>query len=136
MDITEMKKLAKDVATRNKIFGWKIYFGKDDSVGATCWHDIRAIELTETFILDNAKDVCMNLILHEIAHALVGWRNHHNDVWKAKCVEIGARPFEFMNDDGFPDTIMPRHSNDFTDFFKIPELPDDQSQIVSIRREE
>ncbi len=131
MDITEAKKLAKDVATENEIFGWKIYFGNDDSVGATCWHDIHAIELTESFILDNAKDVCKNLILHEIAHALTGWEAHHNEAWKAKCVEIGARPHEFMNDDGFPNTVFPRHSDDFI-YHNIPEFPDDQSEIINI----
>ncbi len=131
MNITEAKKLAKDTATENRLFGWRVFFSKDDTVGATCWHNIHAIELNETFILDNAKDVCTNLILHEIAHAIVGWEHHHNDVWKAKCVEIGARPFEFMENDGF-NTILPRHSNDSVDYFKLPEIPDDQTEVVTI----
>ncbi len=29
-------------------------------------------------------------ILHEIAHALVGKAHHHDDVWRAKALEIGC----------------------------------------------
>jgi len=30
------------------------------------------------------------IILHEIAHALVGIKHHHDKVWKQKCIEIGG----------------------------------------------
>jgi hypothetical protein len=31
-----------------------------------------------------------NTLLHEIAHALVGWEAAHGDVWKSKALEIGC----------------------------------------------
>lgn len=40
----------------------------------------------------NTREEVNDLILHEIAHALVGGDHGHDEVWKAKCVEIGARP--------------------------------------------
>ncbi len=134
MDIAEAKKMAKEVATENELFGWRIFFGKDETVGGTCYHDFRTIELTETFILDNSKDVCTNLILHEIAHALVGGKNGHGDIWKAKCVEIGAYPNEFMEGDmaEFSNFVLPRRSSDCTAFFKLPEISDEHSDIINI----
>jgi len=41
-------------------------------------------------------------VLHEIAHALVGMEHGHDAVWKAKCVEIGARPERLAGEDASP----------------------------------
>ncbi len=131
MDIAEAKKLAKDTATENKIFGWKIFFSKNDSMGGMCWHDERTLEFGENFILDNSKDVCKDVFLHEIAHVFTGWEGHHDDIWKAKCVEIGACPNEYMNDslDTFPDMVFPRHSDDIHDLFESPIFSNDLKYI-------
>jgi hypothetical protein len=50
------------------------------------------IELSRHFlpILDPAT--LRDTLLHEVAHALVGPEHGHDDVWKRKCLEIGARP--------------------------------------------
>ena len=37
-------------------------------------------------------------LLHEIAHALVGIHNHHNSIWRSKCIEIGALPDRVCTD--------------------------------------
>lgn len=34
----------------------------------------------------------LDTILHEVAHALVGPGHGHDEVWKATCLEVGARP--------------------------------------------
>lgn len=39
-----------------------------------------------------------DLILHEIAHLLVGPKHGHDEVWKSKCVEIGAVPETCIRD--------------------------------------
>ncbi len=133
MNITEAKKLAKEVAIKNKIFGWKIFFSKNDSMGGMCWHDEHVIEFGENFILDNDRDVCRNVFLHEIAHVFTGWDHQHDDTWKAKCVEIGAVPKEWMNDalDVFPQMKFPRHTNDMFDMFS-PCMVTDQTDFIYI----
>ena len=37
----------------------------------------------------NLKEI-KNTILHEIAHALVGPKHGHNEIWKQKALEIGC----------------------------------------------
>ena len=41
---------------------------------------------------EHDPDEVRDTILHEIAHALVGPGHGHDAVWKAKCVEVGAKP--------------------------------------------
>lgn len=40
---------------------------------------------------DNGEDI-KDTVLHEIAHAIVGGKHHHNNVWKACCNKIGCKP--------------------------------------------
>jgi predicted SprT family Zn-dependent metalloprotease len=50
------------------------------------------IELSAHFVERNSDEEIRDTILHEIAHALVGPSHGHDAVWRAKCLEIGARP--------------------------------------------
>ncbi len=96
MNITEAKKLAKDTATENRLFGWKIFFSDTDKTCGVHWPSHKALEFSKPYFDLNTTDNCKDTILHEIAHALVGiehGRNHgHDEIWKAKCVELGAIP--------------------------------------------
>ena len=53
------------------------------------------MRLSKVFIAANEESEVKDLILHEIAHALVGCQHGHDHVWKAKCREIGARPEQY-----------------------------------------
>lgn len=53
--------------------------------------------LSSAFIEANDEHEVRDVILHEIAHALVGVDHQHNHVWKAKCREIGARPEQYAS---------------------------------------
>ena len=44
----------------------------------------------------NEEDI-KNTILHEIAHAIAGGHNHHNEIWKRCACKLGARPERFSN---------------------------------------
>lgn len=56
-----------------------------------CKHGLKRIEFSKHFLNSPWEEVT-DTILHEIAHALVGPKQGHNHVWRAKCVEIGANP--------------------------------------------
>jgi predicted SprT family Zn-dependent metalloprotease len=57
------------------------------------------IEISGHFAERNSEEEIRETILHEIAHALVGPGHGHDAVWKAKCVEIGARPERCYGDE-------------------------------------
>ena len=62
----------------------------------------RTIRLSRHFVRLNDAAEVRDTILHEIAHALVGTRRGHDGTWKAKCVEIGARPERLAHDAAMP----------------------------------
>jgi predicted SprT family Zn-dependent metalloprotease len=50
------------------------------------------IEISAHFAECNSDEEIRDTLLHEIAHALVGPGHGHDSVWKAKCLEVGAKP--------------------------------------------
>jgi|APSaa5957512622_1039677.scaffolds.fasta_scaffold94009_2 hypothetical protein len=48
------------------------------------------ISLSKYITVLNEEKVIRNTILHECAHALVGYGNGHNSVWRQKAIEIGC----------------------------------------------
>jgi predicted SprT family Zn-dependent metalloprotease len=53
------------------------------------------LAMSTSYVTTNDEPEVKDLILHEIAHALVGHEHGHDHVWKAKCREIGARPEQY-----------------------------------------
>lgn len=73
--------------------GWKWGFNnRSTSAGITHWGKENKITLSNRFISSEKTTIqdIQNTILHEIAHALVGPHNKHNDIWKTKALEIGC----------------------------------------------
>lgn len=52
----------------------------------------KLIRLSWHLVALNREDEVRETILHEIAHALAGVHNGHNEKWKRVCRRIGARP--------------------------------------------
>lgn len=92
MNLHDAQKLANDLMAEHglKAKGWT--FSYDNAVrrfGATHYSTKR---ITLSAALTNLNDVAhvKDVILHEIAHALVRRGTHHSAVWKRKAVEIGC----------------------------------------------
>jgi predicted SprT family Zn-dependent metalloprotease len=56
------------------------------------YEDRKVISISRPFIEVNKKAKVREVILHEIAHALVGGEHGHNKIWKAKAAELGVPP--------------------------------------------
>jgi len=57
------------------------------------WHTGSShISLSRYLISLNGEEEVRETILHEIAHALVGYSHGHDRVWKLKAMEIGCTP--------------------------------------------
>jgi predicted SprT family Zn-dependent metalloprotease len=77
---------------RHGLRGWAFGFNRRKRALGLCLHTQKRIELSIYFVDGNGEEEVRDTILHEIAHALVGPEHAHDSVWKAKAVEIGARP--------------------------------------------
>ena len=56
---------------------------------------IKEIGITKKLANINTFEESQDVILHEIAHALVGRGHGHNEEWRNKCIEIGAKPEQY-----------------------------------------
>ena len=72
--------------------GWKFMFDNAKRRFGVCKHSTKTIGLSLPLTKLNDEAQVKDTILHEIAHALVGPNHGHNNVWKRKCIEIGAKP--------------------------------------------
>lgn len=72
--------------------GWSFELDSAKRRFGVCRHGSKRIGLSRPLTELNDVEKVKDTILHEIAHALVGVGHGHDSVWKAKCVEIGAKP--------------------------------------------
>lgn len=52
----------------------------------------KIISLSKSHILHSPPEDVTDTLLHEIAHAIAGGFNGHNDIWKKVCIEVGCKP--------------------------------------------
>jgi len=50
------------------------------------------IGLTQRFVWTGAWDDIIDVVRHEVAHAIAGLKNGHNRKWRQACAQTGARP--------------------------------------------
>ncbi len=96
--------IAVELMQKHGLQGWCFAFNKNLRRAGVCFYPFGGkpgrIELSVHYVELNDEDEIRDTILHEIAHALVGLNHGHDGVWKAKCVEIGARPERCYAGDG------------------------------------
>lgn len=78
--------------------GWKYEFGRGFKLAGLCVHHKRTLRISKYYLLDNDEYHVQDLILHEVAHALVGCAHGHDGVWRAKCKEIGCAGTMYTDD--------------------------------------
>jgi len=92
MKLQEAQELAIQLMKKHNLLncGWKFKFDSAKRRLGSCSDWSSTITLSKDIVLVNDIDVIKNTILHEIAHALVGCRQGHNEIWKRKALEIGC----------------------------------------------
>ena len=70
--------------------GWHFKFDRSLRRHGYCNYTRKTISLSRNYVDLNTVEKIRNTILHEIAHAIVGYEHGHNSVWKAKAIEIGC----------------------------------------------
>lgn len=94
MDLNALKARAYMLMTQHGLrdLGWVFKFDRCKNSAGRCSYSHKIISMSAPIIELNSELECLNTLLHEIAHALVGAGHGHNRVWKFKAIEIGARP--------------------------------------------
>lgn len=75
----------------NGLKDWKIECQqlKDKYLGLCVYNSKTILINTTCLYILNYKDI-INVMLHEIAHALVSPNHNHDEIWHAKAIEIGC----------------------------------------------
>lgn len=101
MDERHARQLAEHLMRQHGLLdaGWRFAWGHGHrrlgsvQVRAGCTGPpTRTLRLSRHLVDLNDEPVVRDVILHEIAHALVGVENGHGPAWRAACRRIGARP--------------------------------------------
>lgn len=90
MELQKAEKLAKKLMAEHLTMAWKFKF--DNAIrrfGCCSWRKWE-ISLSRHLVKLNSEIEVKNIILHEIAHALVDIDIHHGFLWKQKAIEIGC----------------------------------------------
>lgn len=72
--------------------GWTITFADSKKWAGICVENMKTIVLSQRFVnspLIYGDDI-LDTILHELAHAIAGSENGHNNTWKLICYAIGC----------------------------------------------
>jgi predicted SprT family Zn-dependent metalloprotease len=91
MKLNIAKSLARSNMDKYGLSEWNIRFDNKRRRFGACIYYLKTISLSRYLVLSNPKNVVLDTILHEIAHALTP-HCHHNNTWKAQCRLIGAKP--------------------------------------------
>jgi hypothetical protein len=90
VNLVEARTLALSLMTEHGIAStWSFEFDNAQRRLGVCVHTYRRITISRYIASAATPDQVRQTMLHEIAHALLGPRHHHNDVWKAKAASIG-----------------------------------------------
>lgn len=82
--------LAGELLARHGLVAWRFAFDHAKRRGGACHFGRHTISVAVGFAQAADDAEIRDTLLHEIAHALVGPRHHHDAVWQAKAHEIGC----------------------------------------------
>ena len=82
--------LAIELMNAHGLAGWRIRLDNARRRAGQCDYANKIISLSRLYVRYADIDHIRDTILHEIAHALVGPRHGHGEVWRQKAREIGC----------------------------------------------
>lgn len=88
--LTAVRKLAESLLAEHGLTGWSFAFDHATRRAGCCDYRRKRISLALQFARRASEEEICDTLLHEIAHALVGRKHHHDAVWRAKALAIGG----------------------------------------------
>jgi predicted SprT family Zn-dependent metalloprotease len=90
MRLVEARLLALSLFHKHNLSAWVFVFIHAKQLCGRCWIPEKVIGLSKPIALVNSPDTVEQILLHEIAHALSGRRDHGRE-WKETARRIGCR---------------------------------------------
>lgn len=96
MNFDRLTSLARILMDRHGLHEWGFDFDDHVSRFGLCNHTTRTITMSYLLVALNSEETCKQVLLHEIAHALVGPAREHGFLWRMKAIEIGYWGTKFV----------------------------------------
>jgi predicted SprT family Zn-dependent metalloprotease len=90
MDTRDALLLARGLVAEHGLRGWTVALDRAKTRAGACHYGKRLITLSGPLTRLHSEDHVRDTILHEIAHALVGARHRHDEVWRKTARRIGC----------------------------------------------
>jgi len=90
--LRKAESLARALMRAHDLGGWGFRFNNAKKRFGYCDSEQHTLSLSRHYVSLNSEELVRDVILHEIAHALVGEGNGHNEQWKKVANSIGASP--------------------------------------------
>jgi predicted SprT family Zn-dependent metalloprotease len=90
MDLKEVAVYARKTMDEHGLYGWGFKYDNAKHRLGLCNYSSHVISMSKSCVESNGMDIIKDVLLHEIAHALVGSGHGHDKVWQAKAIEIGS----------------------------------------------
>jgi predicted SprT family Zn-dependent metalloprotease len=100
----EVYKFARELMNDYGLGDYNLTFNRSRQTLGRCYYPYRfgggRIELSKYFVDGNSESLVLDILLHEIAHALTYKRYHvrgHGYHWQKTCIELGCNPSRCCN---------------------------------------
>ena len=90
LSLAEIEAKARALFNKHNIADWNFAFSLTTNQAGCCWYNRKLITVSVTYCQKATEAEIVNTLLHEIAHALAGYSNAHNHVWKRIAKQIGC----------------------------------------------
>ena len=90
MLLSDAQKLARELMDKHELTHWRFEFDKATRRFGATHYGLRMITLSKALVQLNDEAQVKDTILHEIAHAICGHANGHNEVWRQTARVIGC----------------------------------------------
>lgn len=101
MNLVEIRQFAESKIDEHLDDTWRFKFINNRRLFGRCVEKGNGgvIQISTHHCIHSDEEYIKDTILHEIAHALVGTHNGHNEVWKEMAVKVGAKPEQYADAD-------------------------------------
>ena len=90
--LNAVARMARRLMGEHGLTGWTLAFGEARKRLGDCHFRHHVIRISRTHALEGSEEQIRDTVLHEIAHAIAGYKAGHGPLWKATARRIGATP--------------------------------------------
>jgi predicted SprT family Zn-dependent metalloprotease len=90
MDANAIRRTAQTLLMDYELTGWTFRFNTNKNRVGVCRHNQKVIEMSSIFIGAMTDAQILNVLTHEVAHALAGFSHGHDATWAAIHRSMGG----------------------------------------------